>query len=119
LRCCDLARQMEPVHVTRKRQSFTVEKKVEITHEVDKTQSQVNVAKLYNITATTVNAIHKNRVRILDEWNRGCIKKKHFKSVQVCNEPVHAICGDHDPEEEGFGKLVTCSNCAKPTNSVS
>jgi hypothetical protein len=29
----------------------------------------------------------------------------------VCNRRVHVICGEHDPEAEGFGQPVTCRNC--------
>lgn len=29
----------------------------------------------------------------------------------VCHKPVHAICGDHDLGQEGFGQPLTCRKC--------
>lgn len=31
----------------------------------------------------------------------------------VCHRPVHAICGDHDAEAEGYGQPVTCHKCTE------
>ena len=105
----------------RKRKSYTVEEKVEMIKLIDAKVQQVDVATKFNVSTTTLNTIYKNREKILDEWNRGCIDKKHFKSnecggahlCRLCIRPVHVICGEHDVDEEGFGQPVTCRKCTE------
>jgi hypothetical protein len=31
----------------------------------------------------------------------------------LCHRRVHAICGDHDPEAEGYGQPITCRTCVE------
>lgn len=66
-----------------KRKSFTVEQKVEIIKlVVDKKEHQSDVAKKFGLSATTVNGFITKRDKILEEWNRGCIAKKKFRSPE-------------------------------------
>ena len=67
----------------RKRQYFTVEQKEEIIRQIDNKELKVEVAKKYGIKPSTVSTIYKNRERILEEWNRGCTTRKHFKDANA------------------------------------
>jgi hypothetical protein len=69
---------MKRLSVQLKRQSFTVEEKVEKIREVNKTKSQRNVAKLYNVTPTTYYCV----------CGRQC-DGAHY--CLLCNVPMHAI----------------------------
>ncbi len=73
---------MEPANkLAGKRKSFTVEQKVKFIKLIEsREQQQIDVAKTFNVKPSTLSKIYKDLERILDEWNRGCIAKKHFKS---------------------------------------
>jgi hypothetical protein len=50
----------------RKRHVFTIEQKIEILAKLDKDETSVSLARLYNIGKTTITDIKNNRHAIMD-----------------------------------------------------
>lgn len=72
---------MESAKCPSKRKSFTVEQKVQFIKMIDNGEQQISVSNKFGVKPNTLSDIYKHRERIIEEWNRGCTAKKHFKSA--------------------------------------